>query len=232
MWGMSGVCTLQHQAPLTSTVIVIGQTFPRNIPGICPRRMGEGRKKMVERIWSLTMEFIYLMTGENSQHCREIEIASCSVRIHEASELQVLCVAVISAKVEELHYDITGQTFPRNIPGICPRRMGEGRKKMVERIWSLTMEFIYLMTGEECTMVKKTSGDHVTFSSHSNVSEDWSRSQRTAMDPPPQFLIPERNNDKKILEVINKITELLTGEESGAGNSGTSSGIRSVMSGW
>ncbi|XP_040208037.1 zinc finger protein OZF-like isoform X2 [Rana temporaria] len=110
----------------------------------------------------------------------------------------------------------TGLSSPRNIPRIFPPRMEEGRKEMMEEgrkemmegILSLTMEFIYLMTGEEYTMVKKTSGDHVTFSSYSRASEDW----RTAMDPPPPFLIPERNNDKKILEIINKITELLTGE--------------------
>ncbi|CAI9598809.1 unnamed protein product, partial [Staurois parvus] len=90
--------------------------------------------------------------------------------------------------------------------------MEEGRKTMVERILSLTMEFIYLMTGEEYTMVKKTSGDHVTLGSQSRVSGEWSRNRKITMEPPPHCLIPERNNDKKIVEVINKITELLTGE--------------------
>ncbi|PIO35746.1 hypothetical protein AB205_0062900 [Aquarana catesbeiana] len=80
--------------------------------------------------------------------------------------------------------------------------MEEGRKKMMDRLLSLTMEFIYLITGEEYTMVKKTSDDHVTLGSQCCMSEDWN--WRTIIEPPP--------NDKKILEVINKITELLTEE--------------------
>ncbi|CAI9542905.1 unnamed protein product, partial [Staurois parvus] len=39
--------------------------------------------------------------------------------------------------------------------------------------------------------------------------------------PPPPSLIEERKKKKKILEVTREITELLTGEVSGAGNSGT-----------
>ncbi|PIO40437.1 hypothetical protein AB205_0220320 [Aquarana catesbeiana] len=65
---------------------------------------------------------------------------------------------------------------------------------LTERILDLTLEIIYLLTGESLPAVKKF-GDRVTI----NV-------------PPPYFWTPNRQNNRKILEVTNKIIELLTGE--------------------
>ncbi|XP_073453591.1 uncharacterized protein [Aquarana catesbeiana] len=67
---------------------------------------------------------------------------------------------------------------------------------LTERILRLTLEIIYLLTGEENIVVKKTSGD----------------GQNSIMVPLHSLLIPERNNDKRILEVTKKIIDLLTGE--------------------
>ncbi|PIO26922.1 hypothetical protein AB205_0118140, partial [Aquarana catesbeiana] len=66
-------------------------------------------------------------------------------------------------------------------------RMEEDPSHMTKRILNLTLEIIYLLTGE--------SGDHLTITV-----------------PSLHLLKPKRNNDKKIVEVANKITELLTGE--------------------
>ncbi|KAM3914050.1 uncharacterized protein RB166_019230 [Leptodactylus fuscus] len=87
-------------------------------------------------------------------------------------------------------------------PVTDPPRMSKDREVMAERIVELTLEIIYLLTGEDYTVVKKTS----------SVSGGWSRIRSSIMEPPPSSLIPERNNDEKILDLTNQIIELLTGE--------------------
>ncbi|PIO23727.1 hypothetical protein AB205_0013850, partial [Aquarana catesbeiana] len=62
------------------------------------------------------------------------------------------------------------------------------------------------------TVVRKTSDDHVAPNCHPYESRERCRSHRPIMDPPSPSLTPKSNNDKKILEVTQKITELLTGE--------------------
>ncbi|XP_072279531.1 uncharacterized protein [Pyxicephalus adspersus] len=64
---------------------------------------------------------------------------------------------------------------------------------MTERILNLTLEIIYQLSGQSCSPVK--SGDHLTI-----------------MVPPCHSMKPERDNMKKILEVITKMMELLMGE--------------------
>ncbi|XP_075070680.1 uncharacterized protein LOC142159813 isoform X1 [Mixophyes fleayi] len=91
-------------------------------------------------------------------------------------------------------------------------RMETVRSHMTERILNLTLEIIYLLTGEDYTVVKKKSGECVTPSSHPCVSGGLSRTQSPITVPPPHSLIHERNNDQRILELTNKIIQLLTGE--------------------
>ncbi|XP_077346068.1 uncharacterized protein LOC143989677 isoform X2 [Lithobates pipiens] len=75
----------------------------------------------------------------------------------------------------------------------APMRMEEDRSHMTEKILNLTLEIIYLLTGERFPLVK--SGDHMTITV-----------------PPCDSLNPERHNMQKILEVTKKMMELLTGE--------------------
>ncbi|PIO36231.1 hypothetical protein AB205_0071580 [Aquarana catesbeiana] len=86
------------------------------------------------------------------------------------------------------------------------------RRIMTERILNLTLEIIYLLTGEDYTVVKKTSVKHVTPSSRPCWSGGWNRHHTPIMEPPPPSLNLERSNDKKILNVTQKIIELLTRE--------------------
>ncbi|XP_040294056.1 zinc finger protein 773-like isoform X1 [Bufo bufo] len=90
--------------------------------------------------------------------------------------------------------------------------MYKGRKDMTETILNLTLEIIYLLIGEDYTVVQKTSSEHVTLKSHPHFSERLSRSLSPIMEPPPHSLILQRDNQQKILELTNKIVELLTGE--------------------
>ncbi|XP_077322595.1 uncharacterized protein LOC143956263 isoform X2 [Lithobates pipiens] len=68
---------------------------------------------------------------------------------------------------------------------------------LTERILQLTVEIIYLLTGEDKIFVIKMSGD----------------GQKSIIVPLHSLLIPERNSDKKILEVTQKIIDLLMGED-------------------
>ncbi|XP_075704080.1 oocyte zinc finger protein XlCOF29-like isoform X2 [Rhinoderma darwinii] len=92
-----------------------------------------------------------------------------------------------------------------------PPRMDKDRNEMSRRILDFTLEIIYLLSGEEYTIVKKTSCDCTTPIIHE--SGGWSSSPIT--EPPPH----SRIHEKKILELIYKMTELLTGEVTLLGNS-------------
>ncbi|KAM3933948.1 oocyte zinc finger protein XlCOF29-like [Leptodactylus fuscus] len=87
-------------------------------------------------------------------------------------------------------------------------RMDKDRSEINERILSLTLEIIYLLTGEDYTVVKKTSGHCPTPKRRMYESGGWSRSQSLILLPPPR----SRIHDQKILELTNKIAGLLTGE--------------------
>ncbi|XP_075695901.1 uncharacterized protein LOC142661971 [Rhinoderma darwinii] len=88
--------------------------------------------------------------------------------------------------------------------------MDKDRNEMSRRILDFTLEIIYLLSGEEYTIVKKTSGDCTTPIIHELGG--WSSSRSPIPEPPPHSRIHEKNNKKKILELIYKMTELLTGE--------------------
>ncbi|XP_077345720.1 uncharacterized protein LOC143989463 [Lithobates pipiens] len=72
-------------------------------------------------------------------------------------------------------------------------RMKEDWDYVTERILNLTLEIIYLLTGERFPLMK--SGDDMTITV-----------------PPCDSLKPERHDMQKILEVTKKMMELLTGE--------------------
>ncbi|XP_077110531.1 uncharacterized protein LOC143766611 isoform X2 [Ranitomeya variabilis] len=82
------------------------------------------------------------------------------------------------------------------------------RDKMAERILHLTLEILFRLTGEDYTVVKKTSSERC----QDPVSEGWGRPLSPITRPPPHPLIHEDISDQKILELIYKMIELLTGE--------------------
>ncbi|KAM8923983.1 gastrula zinc finger protein XlCGF66.1-like [Pelodytes ibericus] len=79
------------------------------------------------------------------------------------------------------------------------------------RILNLILEIMNLLTGEDYMVVKKNY-EEGTRSTNPSVSEGSCRTQISSTEPPPHFLIRERNNEQKILELTNKIIQLLTGE--------------------
>ncbi|XP_077111638.1 oocyte zinc finger protein XlCOF7.1-like [Ranitomeya variabilis] len=86
--------------------------------------------------------------------------------------------------------------------------MDRFRNKMAERILHLTLEILFRLTGEDYTVVKKTSSERC----QAPVSEAWGRPLSPITGPSPHPLIHEDINDQKILELAYKMIELLTGE--------------------
>ncbi|XP_073518919.1 uncharacterized protein [Phyllobates terribilis] len=86
--------------------------------------------------------------------------------------------------------------------------MDMDRHKMAERILHLTLEILFRLTGEDYTVVKKTSSERC----QDSLSEGCGRPLSRITGPPPHPLIHEDINDQKILELAYKMIELLTGE--------------------
>ncbi|XP_056391095.1 oocyte zinc finger protein XlCOF8.4-like [Hyla sarda] len=86
--------------------------------------------------------------------------------------------------------------------------MDKDRNEMTKRILHFNLEILHLLTGEDYTIVKKPWGECLPPSSHLHESEGQSRARGPITEPPPLSPIHE----EKILELIHRITELLTGE--------------------
>ncbi|XP_069606369.1 gastrula zinc finger protein XlCGF66.1-like [Ranitomeya imitator] len=85
--------------------------------------------------------------------------------------------------------------------------METDRDKM-ERIVHLTLEILFRLTGEDCTVVKKTSSERC----QDPVSEGWGRPLSPISGPLAHPLIHKDINEQQILELTYKMIELLTGE--------------------
>ncbi|XP_073408630.1 uncharacterized protein [Dendrobates tinctorius] len=86
--------------------------------------------------------------------------------------------------------------------------MDMDKRKMSEKIFHLTLEILFRLTGEDYTVVKKTSSERC----QDPVSEGWGRPLSPITGPPPHILIHEDINDQKILGLAYEMIELLTGE--------------------
>ncbi|XP_040292742.1 oocyte zinc finger protein XlCOF29-like [Bufo bufo] len=91
---------------------------------------------------------------------------------------------------------------------IDPSRMDRDRNKMAESIINLTLEILFRLTGEDYTVVKKTSSERC----QTPVSEARGRTLSPITGPPPHPLIHEEINREKILKLTNRMIELLTEE--------------------
>ncbi|KAM4794911.1 uncharacterized protein WCC33_000065 [Rhinophrynus dorsalis] len=80
------------------------------------------------------------------------------------------------------------------------------RNQVNEKILNLTLEIIFLLTGEEYMVVKKQN-DHATDNCSPCVTEGHCRTQSTIIDHPANSLIQERDYDQKSLELTIKVLD-------------------------
>ncbi|XP_056387523.1 oocyte zinc finger protein XlCOF7.2-like [Hyla sarda] len=85
--------------------------------------------------------------------------------------------------------------------------MDKDRNQMTEKILKLTLEIIYLLTGEDYAPVSN-SNLHVTRS----ISHKFGRSCGSLSVDHSSSELHDEKNDEKILDLTNKIIHLLTGE--------------------
>ncbi|XP_073403768.1 uncharacterized protein [Dendrobates tinctorius] len=109
-------------------------------------------------------------------------------------------------QVPTISNPLSGDLLYKRILLSDPTRMD--RDKMAERILHLTLEILFRLTGEDYTVVKKTSRERCQVP----VSEGWGRPLSPMTGPPPHPLIHEDISDQKVLELTYKMIELLTGE--------------------
>ncbi|XP_073516618.1 uncharacterized protein [Phyllobates terribilis] len=111
-------------------------------------------------------------------------------------------------KVSTISNPLSEDLLYKRIFLIYPLKMDKDRDKMAEKILHLTLEILFRLTGEDYTVVKKTSSERC----QDPVSEGWERPQSPITGPPSLPLMHEDINDQKILELAYKMIELLTGE--------------------
>ncbi|XP_069605842.1 oocyte zinc finger protein XlCOF22-like isoform X2 [Ranitomeya imitator] len=116
--------------------------------------------------------------------------------------------AALQVEVSTILDPLSEDLLQKKIFLIYPSQMDMDRDKMAERILHLTLEILFRLTGEDYTVVKKTSSDRC----QDPVYEGWGRPLSPITEPPPHLLIHEDLNDQKILELTYKMIELLTGE--------------------
>ncbi|XP_077321775.1 uncharacterized protein LOC143955572 [Lithobates pipiens] len=84
------------------------------------------------------------------------------------------------------------------------KRMEEDQDHCITKILDLTMEIIYLLTGEGYEITKKASGEQLPYNYQHGTS--------LTSVPHPYLWKPELKYKQKIVEVTKKIIDLLTGE--------------------
>ncbi|KAM4032451.1 uncharacterized protein ACNLHF_019683 [Anomaloglossus baeobatrachus] len=193
------------------------------------------KDKMAERILHLTLEILFRLTGEDYTVVKKTSSDRCQDPVSEGLGRPLSPITgppphppihedINDQKILELTYKmielLTGEVPVRYQDVAVYFSMEEweyleghkdlynNRDKMAERILHLTLEILFRLTGEDYTVVKKTSSERC----QAPVSEGWGKPLNPITGPPPHPPIHEDINDQKILELTYKMIELLTGE--------------------
>ncbi|XP_077345792.1 uncharacterized protein LOC143989534 isoform X2 [Lithobates pipiens] len=204
-----------------------------------PMRMEEDRSHITEKILNLTLEIIYLLTGERfplvkSGDHMTITVPPCDSlkperhnmeKILEVTkkmmelltgEVPIRCQDVtVYFSMEEWEYleghkDLYKDVMMDNQQNLSFVKNVRKEFPRNETILNLTLEILRLLTGENCTVIMKKSTYNYTRRRSHNMSTRSLRIQNPITPPPSP--IPTKHNTQKILDVTKKMMELLTGE--------------------
>ncbi|XP_073467516.1 uncharacterized protein [Aquarana catesbeiana] len=206
-----------------------------------PMRMEEDRSHMTEKILNLTLEIIYLLTGERfplvkSGDHMTITVPPCDSLKPERHNMQK--ILEVTKKMMELltgevpircqdvtvYFSMEEWEYLEGHKDLYKDVMMDTQQNLIftknvrkefpwnETILNLTLEILSLLTGENCTVIMKKSTENDTRRRSHNMTTRSTRIRNLITIPPPPSLIPTRHKMQKILEVTKKMMELLTGE--------------------
>ncbi|XP_053307096.1 uncharacterized protein LOC128469301 [Spea bombifrons] len=175
------------------------EQYPRSVCGRCST--GVSNLALHER----------LHAGEKPYPC-----SACGKCFVDASHLASHERSHAGATVLDRHQRIHSQLLQREQSHFSEDLSGftminKDANQTTERILNLTLEIIYLLTGEDYIVVKKPS-DRATRSSSPCTPEKSCRSESPDALSPPPSPIRERDSDKRILELTSRIIQLLMKE--------------------